>query len=130
LCGHDSDNFCTLREVLWQRGGIVEEMRPNERVSTETVAEPDHPDWLLPNFTFPPPDLLQRLWAGHPIRKSSAILLTAPATITTVTTRWPNGGLVVSSRRVNAKPRKPFTTGAMARNDALPVSQYLGSTLW
>ena len=32
--------------------------------------------------------------------------------------------------RKNAKPRKPTSTGAIARNDAVNAQRYLGRTLW
>lgn len=40
------------------------------------------------------------------------------------------GAHTVSPPRRNAKPRKASTAGAMARNEALRASKYLGRVLW
>ena len=40
------------------------------------------------------------------------------------------GAHAVIPPRKNAKPWKPTTTGAIARNEAVRASRYLGKTLW
>lgn len=40
------------------------------------------------------------------------------------------GAHAVISPRKNAKPWRAITAGAVARNEALPASKYLGRALW
>ena len=61
-----------------------------------------------------------------------AMVMFAPSIISTLTLSEPvtrNAHAVIPPRK-NAKPWKPTSAGAIARNEAVSAQRYLGRTLW